>query len=232
MDSTFDVADPTDWLDTPVSKLAPVESALRCQVCKDFFTNPVITSCSHTFCSLCIRRCLTNDGKCPTCRAVDTELKLRPNWIVQELVESFADARPKILQLGKDAASWRAAAVSSTEVAGKKRKFTPDGGEEGEEAGENGGMGGRTPRRKTRSQAVVVNSDRSGEIVSDDVGEQGVSPEFKAIGHCLPVQTTGLRHVRYVGSGCRKRRCSRIWTYIKREMKDRVRARKHRHRCE
>ncbi|KAL8915617.1 MAG: hypothetical protein Q9172_006834 [Xanthocarpia lactea] len=97
--TSLDIADPSDWLKTTVPKLAPVESALRCQVCKDFFDTPMITSCSHTFCSLCIRRCLTNDGKCPVCRACDQELRLRRNWIVQEIVETFQLARPSLSSL-------------------------------------------------------------------------------------------------------------------------------------
>ncbi|KAL8942290.1 MAG: hypothetical protein Q9216_001763 [Gyalolechia sp. 2 TL-2023] len=95
----LDIADPSDWLKSTVPKLAPVESALRCQVCKDFFDTPMITSCSHTFCSLCIRRCLTNDGKCPACRAPDQELRLRRNWALQELVDAFQLARPSLTSL-------------------------------------------------------------------------------------------------------------------------------------
>ena len=95
----MDVADPSDWLKTTVPKLAPVESALLCQVCKDFFDTPMITSCSHTFCSLCIRRCLTNDGKCPVCRTADQELRLRRNWTVQEIVDAFQIARPSLSSL-------------------------------------------------------------------------------------------------------------------------------------
>ncbi|RAH49911.1 E3 ubiquitin-protein ligase RAD18 [Aspergillus brunneoviolaceus CBS 621.78] len=121
---TFDLPDSTDWLTTPLSLLAPLESALRCQVCKDFFENPVITSCSHTFCSLCIRRCLSTEGKCPACRSSDQELKLRQNWAVQELVETFQNARPSVLQLATQAA---AAAQQNSEEGGlaraaKKRK--------------------------------------------------------------------------------------------------------------
>ena len=100
MDSSYDVPDPSDWLGTSLTKLAPVEAALRCQVCKDFFDTPMVTSCSHTFCSLCIRRCLTSDGKCPACRAPDQELRLRRNWTVQEIVDAFKIARPAVLQLG------------------------------------------------------------------------------------------------------------------------------------
>jgi E3 ubiquitin-protein ligase RAD18 len=100
--STADVPDSTDWLSTPLSALAAVEAALRCQVCKDFFKTPVVTSCSHTFCSLCIRRALNNDGKCPLCRAPEQELRLRSNWSLEETVEAFVKARPATLDLARN----------------------------------------------------------------------------------------------------------------------------------
>ncbi|CAG8979000.1 hypothetical protein HYALB_00009902 [Hymenoscyphus albidus] len=92
----YDVSDPTDWLETALKSLSAVDAALRCQVCKDFYTTPMITSCSHTFCSLCIRRCLGNDGKCPACRTADQELKLRFNGAMEDLVEGFKKARPEV----------------------------------------------------------------------------------------------------------------------------------------
>ena len=97
-DNAADLHDSTDWLTTPLPSMAVVDAALRCQVCKDLYTTPMITSCSHTFCSLCIRRSLTHDGKCPMCRANDQEMKLRQNWAVGELVEAFKKARPEIFQ--------------------------------------------------------------------------------------------------------------------------------------
>ncbi|KAF2754517.1 DNA repair protein rad18 [Pseudovirgaria hyperparasitica] len=101
MDKNFEITDSTDWLDTPLSSFSVLETALRCQVCKDFFDTPMITSCSHTFCSLCIRRCLASDGKCPACRASDDASKLRRNWTVQEVVDGFSGARPQALELAR-----------------------------------------------------------------------------------------------------------------------------------
>ncbi|KAH0547722.1 hypothetical protein FGG08_000212 [Glutinoglossum americanum] len=95
------VSDSTDWLNTSLPALTTVESALRCQVCKDFYTTPMITSCSHTFCSLCIRRCLATEGKCPTCRGEEQEVKLRKNWALQELVDAFQAARPGVMKLAQ-----------------------------------------------------------------------------------------------------------------------------------
>jgi len=101
MANAFEISDPTDWLATALPTLATVESALRCQVCKDFYTTPVITSCSHSFCSLCIRRCLTVEGKCPTCRGPEQEVKLRKNWALQEIVDAFRAARPVVMRLAQ-----------------------------------------------------------------------------------------------------------------------------------
>ncbi|GLI74140.1 E3 ubiquitin-protein ligase rad18 [Penicillium ochrochloron] len=125
MEQSFDLPDSTDWLGTPLSLLAPLESSLRCQVCKDFFDTPVITSCSHTFCSLCIRRCLSTEGKCPTCRSGDQELKLRRNWLVQEILEAFKNARESALTLAmKEAARIAAGDNETPESAPKKRKVS------------------------------------------------------------------------------------------------------------
>jgi len=100
-DESFDVPDSTDWLGTPLSGLMPVEQAFRCHVCKDFFNSPMLTSCNHTFCSLCIRRCLSVEGKCPLCRANDQESKLRGNWAMREAVDAFVKTRDEILRFAK-----------------------------------------------------------------------------------------------------------------------------------
>ncbi|KAK3293908.1 uncharacterized protein B0H64DRAFT_175128 [Chaetomium fimeti] len=95
---SFDVPDSTDWIGTPLAGLMQVEQAFRCHVCKDFYNSPMITSCSHTFCSICIRRCLSVDGKCPLCRALDQESKLRGNWALREAVDAFVKSRDAILR--------------------------------------------------------------------------------------------------------------------------------------
>ncbi|SCB65932.1 unnamed protein product [Fusarium graminearum] len=61
----------------------------------------MITNCSHTFCSLCIRRALSNDGKCPLCRATEQENKLRSNWSLEEAVQAFVRARSDTLELAR-----------------------------------------------------------------------------------------------------------------------------------
>ncbi|KAI4867992.1 DNA repair protein rad18 [Hypoxylon rubiginosum] len=101
LDQFDDVTDSTDWLTTPLSGLAAVEASLRCQVCKDFYKTPMLTSCNHTFCSICIRRALSNDGKCPLCRTSEQEVKLRSNWSLEEVVTAFTKTRPDVLLFAK-----------------------------------------------------------------------------------------------------------------------------------
>ncbi|PIG82589.1 postreplication repair E3 ubiquitin-protein ligase rad18 [Aspergillus arachidicola] len=168
MEQTFDLPDSTDWLGTPLSLLTPLESALRCQVCKDFFDNPVITSCCHTFCSLCIRRCLSTEGKCPACRSSDQELKLRRNWAVQELVEAFQNARPSVLDLAKRAATEdrEDAEVGTAQPASKKRKVDERDGSNSEVS----------EGRQTRSRTQGV--ERQTEPATMDVVEDSQDEEY------------------------------------------------------
>ncbi|KAF4436407.1 E3 ubiquitin-protein ligase RAD18 [Fusarium austroafricanum] len=109
-----DVPDSTDWLSTPLAALAAVESALRCQICKDFYKTPMITTCCHTFCSPCIRRALSNEGKCPLCRASEQELKLRSNWSMEEAVQAFIEARPTTLELARSGNTHKTALKRKT----------------------------------------------------------------------------------------------------------------------
>lgn len=89
-----DIAAPSDWKDTALSVLIPLDSNLRCLICKDYYTAPVITTCLHTFCSLCIRRCLSVDSICPACRTTNiSDSGLRQNKVVADLVENFLTAR-------------------------------------------------------------------------------------------------------------------------------------------
>lgn len=127
-----EVSDPSDWLDTPLASLMQLEQSLRCHVCKDFYDSPVITSCCHTFCSLCIRRALNTDGKCPMCRATDQESKLRGNWAIRDAVDAFNKSRNVMLDLSRrpavddsaDPAVMRKRKVSGESVYAESNKRT------------------------------------------------------------------------------------------------------------
>lgn len=177
MDGASDLADSSDWLDTPVSSLGPVEAALRCQICKDFFDTPMMTSCSHTFCSLCIRRCLTNDAKCPACRASDQEMKLRPNGAIQELVEAFKIARPSIMRLGENVKAFE----NGTSV--NKRKMHASARDAEDKSADSGAK-----RRKTRSATSVgLVGDIEDDEADDDYQPSGYPCYI--LDHLLKVST-------------------------------------------
>lgn len=181
MDRSYDVTDSSDWLKTPVAPLGPVEAALRCQVCKDFYNTPMITSCSHTFCSLCIRRCLTNDGKCPSCRASDQELRLRRNWVVEELVDAFKTARPSILRLAQDLAE----AKESRSPPLRKRKLGDTNFADDERSS--------TSRRKTRSQ-----SRRSPKSFEEDDNPQDIQRHPDDTDHETGIDLSSTLYIRYL----------------------------------
>ncbi|KAK3353662.1 hypothetical protein B0T25DRAFT_591135 [Lasiosphaeria hispida] len=97
----LDVPNLTDWLNTPLAGLMPVEQAFRCHVCKDFYNSPMLTLCNHTFCSICIRRYLSTDPTCPLCRAKVEEVKLQGNWALREAVDAFVKVRDTLLQVAR-----------------------------------------------------------------------------------------------------------------------------------
>ena len=146
MDPAYHVPDSTDWLNTPLKDLADLENALHCQICKEFYDTPMITSCSHTFCSKCIRTSLSTDGKCPACRSADQASKLRNNWALQEVVATFQTARPAAIKVAKREQE----APQNRRNRAKRKRTVPDEEDGGSEhAGE-----GRQTRSKSRRVAA------------------------------------------------------------------------------
>ncbi|KAJ2844907.1 E3 ubiquitin-protein ligase rad18 [Coemansia brasiliensis] len=89
--------DPTDWPQDYVH-LRHLDQQLRCPICKEYFvTAMAATECGHTFCSLCVRRCLSQESKCPSCRAPLTEGELFPNRLVDSLMRTFRSGRQQLL---------------------------------------------------------------------------------------------------------------------------------------
>ncbi|KAJ2455002.1 E3 ubiquitin-protein ligase rad18 [Coemansia sp. RSA 2336] len=89
--------DPTDWPQDFVH-LRQLDQQLRCPICKEYFvTAMAATECGHTFCSLCVRRCLSQESKCPSCRAPLTEGELFPNRLIDSLVRTFKGGRQQLL---------------------------------------------------------------------------------------------------------------------------------------
>lgn len=60
---------------------------LRCSICKDFFNAAMSLSCSHTFCSKCIRVHLSLKSNCPAClKDVKGIYELRNDRLLDSIV--------------------------------------------------------------------------------------------------------------------------------------------------
>ncbi|NXD22393.1 RAD18 ligase, partial [Spelaeornis formosus] len=81
-----------------------VDDLLRCGICFDYFSIAmIIPQCSHSYCSLCIRKSLSYKTQCPTCCVTVSESDLKNNRILDDLVKNFNSARQRLLQLALDA---------------------------------------------------------------------------------------------------------------------------------
>ncbi|KAK9479852.1 hypothetical protein V1514DRAFT_366597 [Lipomyces japonicus] len=101
------VTDPSDWIRTRLPSLSVLDSNLRCRICRDLYASPVMAECSHTFCSLCIRKCIaaTRSSEtpcCPICRQLVMEIKLKRNQIVEDLVDWYVKSRKELLNAANE----------------------------------------------------------------------------------------------------------------------------------
>ncbi|KAH3667116.1 hypothetical protein WICMUC_005463 [Wickerhamomyces mucosus] len=92
------ITDPTDFKTTSIPKIFEIDSLLRCHICKEFLNAPMLTSCGHTFCSVCIRKCLMHTAKCPICSKEIRESNLSRNVVLEQLVTSYKIIRPDLLK--------------------------------------------------------------------------------------------------------------------------------------
>jgi E3 ubiquitin-protein ligase RAD18 len=169
--SAYDVPDSSDWLNTPLTAFASLENLLHCQICKEFYDTPMLTSCAHTFCSKCIRTTLSADGKCPVCTLPDQASKLRNNWAVQELVSSFQAARPKALEMARLVRDVE----DNIKRQPMKRKRAAD--MEGDAEREDEGGGRRTTRSKARRIAASQSSQQEIIELDDSDADSTFQPE-------------------------------------------------------
>uniref|UniRef100_A0A8P4GCB6 Nuclear factor 7, brain n=1 Tax=Dicentrarchus labrax TaxID=13489 RepID=A0A8P4GCB6_DICLA len=72
-----------------------LEEDLCCPVCHDIFKDPVILSCSHSFCKDCLKSWWTEKvtRECPVCKRRHSREDLPPNLALKNLCESFLQER-------------------------------------------------------------------------------------------------------------------------------------------
>jgi RING finger protein 113A len=75
-----------------------------CPICRQGFTNPIVTNCGHYFCEKCALDAYVKDTKCPACRAqthgaFNTATKLIS--VLKQRAASGIDPRAEIERLEK-----------------------------------------------------------------------------------------------------------------------------------
>jgi E3 ubiquitin-protein ligase RAD18 len=172
MDGAFDIPDSTDWLNTSLKDFSTLENALHCEICKEFYDTPMITSCSHTFCSKCIRTALSTDGRCPSCRAQDQASKLRNNYALQEIVARFLVARPTALEVARREKESEEAESGTRKRGGKRKRTVLDSDDIAQSREDT-----RTTRSKSRRIAASQTSEPETIEVMDSEGDSDFTPE-------------------------------------------------------
>ncbi|ETW03841.1 hypothetical protein H310_05197 [Aphanomyces invadans] len=108
MDVGDDVDDEWVW-PNELMEARLMEGILRCQVCGEFLSGPVILQgCRHTFCSECVRKHLLAKGtnaSCPECKCACSSSDLIPNRPLEQLVGLFRALKPKVLHLSSSPSS-------------------------------------------------------------------------------------------------------------------------------
>ncbi|XP_075941348.1 nuclear factor 7, ovary-like [Anarhichas minor] len=72
-----------------------LEEDLCCPVCHEVFTDPVILSCSHNFCNVCLQRWWREKPtrECPVCKRRSSKEIIPPNLALKNLCETFLQQR-------------------------------------------------------------------------------------------------------------------------------------------
>ncbi|XP_055025255.2 zinc-binding protein A33-like [Misgurnus anguillicaudatus] len=99
------------------------EEDLICPVCCDFFTDPVVLDCSHSFCRSCMERFwssqLIDKKTCPVCRTECFNKKLLSNLVLRNIVESVQASKQTSEKKTKREEA-QATRHKSTQKAGKR----------------------------------------------------------------------------------------------------------------
>ncbi|XP_048843402.1 zinc-binding protein A33-like [Brienomyrus brachyistius] len=72
-----------------------LDEELCCSICSDFFKDPVVLKCSHSFCGVCLQNCCkgSSSRECPLCRTRFPEEDPPVNIVLRNVVQSFLKQR-------------------------------------------------------------------------------------------------------------------------------------------
>jgi E3 ubiquitin-protein ligase RAD18 len=106
------------------------------------------------------------DGKCPLCRALDQESKLRGNWALREAVDAFVKSRDAIMQFATTPVT-----VSTPRSPKRKAKELEEPMQEGQN---------KRPRMTTRSSKAKAAEANAGLMREEvDVAESEDTPDYE-----------------------------------------------------
>ncbi|KAI8387964.1 uncharacterized protein BYT42DRAFT_558425 [Radiomyces spectabilis] len=112
MEANFD--DPTDFR---LVQLQTLDENLRCPICKELFkTTMILSTCSHSFCALCIRRSLSSEACCPKCRKPAHESNLHNNYDLDNTVNTWRSSRELLLALDQQHSHAKSTPLSSPAI--------------------------------------------------------------------------------------------------------------------
>ncbi|XP_044023576.1 E3 ubiquitin-protein ligase TRIM35-like [Siniperca chuatsi] len=79
-----------------------VEENLYCSICRDIYKEPVLLSCSHSFCKACLQRWWTEKTtlECPLCKSTSLQSDPPLNLALKNLCEGFLLERTERLSTG------------------------------------------------------------------------------------------------------------------------------------
>ncbi|XP_064197428.1 E3 ubiquitin-protein ligase TRIM35-like [Anguilla rostrata] len=83
---------------------SPLEEELSCPVCFEIFRDPVVLSCSHSFCKACLQKNWEQKGsrECPVCRRRSSKDKPPLNLSLRNICEAFLKERSQRAKAGSE----------------------------------------------------------------------------------------------------------------------------------
>lgn len=76
---------------TDLDQPSPLEQSLTCTICTNIYEDPVLLSCTHSFCGSCLKQCWRSKGRkeCPVCRHNCENEEPILNRVLKDTCESF-----------------------------------------------------------------------------------------------------------------------------------------------